>query len=132
MDHVLVFEPDGTLRTYPGAYTTYAQMRAAELEEKAAAQATASQRTKTQNIPDTVPETPKVQRKLSYNQTRELNHLEEEIPRLEERLARLEVEMTEAATDFSKLNALARDQKQLEAELETAMDAGRTGHPGEN
>ncbi|HNY27263.1 MAG TPA: ABC-F family ATP-binding cassette domain-containing protein [Candidatus Sumerlaeota bacterium] len=121
VDHVLVFEPGGSIRTYPGGYTTYAQMRATELEEKAAAQA-ASQRPKPPSVPDAAPETPKVQRKLSYNQTRELNHLEEEIPRLEERLARMEVEMTEAATDFSKLNALARDQKQLEAELETAME----------
>ncbi len=41
---------------------------------------------------------------------------------METRLAELDVEMAEAATDYSRLQALAKEQKDIAARVEVAME----------
>lgn len=116
VEHILSFEPDGTLRRFTGNYSDYEIQKTRDLRAPAtekpipqpAVTAPASKLTAKAN-------------KLSFKESRELATLEAEIPKMEERLKQLETEMAESATDFLKLQALTEEQKKLAFELEQSV-----------
>ncbi|MBX7244340.1 MAG: ABC-F family ATP-binding cassette domain-containing protein [Candidatus Sumerlaeaceae bacterium] len=113
VDHILSFEPDGTLRRYPGNYSDY------ELEKS---REVAPEKGKTSPAAGSQRKAPVKSTKLSFNEVRELAALEKRIPEMEARLNQLETEMVEAATDYKKLQSLTEEQKALSTELEESMD----------
>jgi ABC transport system ATP-binding/permease protein len=114
VDHILSFEPDGTLRSYPGGYSAYASMRSEPEPEQTAKRPVRG---------DAPPREPAAKpAKLAYHEVRELAKLEADIPRMEARLAELEPLMIEAATEYLRLQELADEQKRLAADLEAAME----------
>lgn len=112
IDHILAFEPNGKLRSYPGDYSTYEAMRDTVTDEPQQVAKPASE-AKIAAPPA---------RKLSFNEQRELKTVEESIPQMEARLKQLETEMVTAATDYEKLHSLTNEQKELSAKLEMAME----------
>ncbi|MDE6992287.1 MAG: ABC transporter ATP-binding protein, partial [Lachnospiraceae bacterium] len=60
--------------------------------------------------------------KFSYKEQKEYESIEDEITALEEKIEKLETDMAEHASDFVKLNALAKDKEAAEQLLEEKMD----------
>jgi len=104
VDHLFVFEGDGIIRDFPGNYTQYREV--AKDEEKVLQKAR-----DTEIIPDvdktpdtnTAPATKPVIRKLSFNEKRELEKLNEEIPALEAEKKKLEEEMSRGTCSYEQL-----------------------------
>jgi len=92
VDHVLVFQGEGKIKDYPGNYTDYRNWLKKE-GKPAKESAKAVKREKT--------EQPKV--KLSYNEKREFESLERELPKLEEEKKILEEEINSGISDHGKL-----------------------------
>ena len=102
-DHLLVFNGAGNIKDFPGSYTDYREWRK-EQEAIAAAAAQTSTPSKPASL---VPEKPKerVKGKLSFNEKREFEQLEAEIPKLEAEKATLETEMSSGSLSTEELIA---------------------------
>ncbi len=99
-DHLLVFNGGGNIKDFPGSYTDYREWRK-EQDALASAQATP----KTPAPPAAKQEKPKerVKGKLSFNEKREFEQLESEIPKLEAEKATLEAEMSSGTLSTEEL-----------------------------
>lgn len=102
-DHLLVFNGGGNIKDFPGNYTDYRDWRK-EQEDIAAAAAQSSMPAKSTAA---APEKPKerVKGKLSFNEKREFEQLEAEIPKLEAEKATLETEMSSGSLSTEELIA---------------------------
>lgn len=115
IDTVFKFEGGGKIREFPGDYSAYLEITARETSENAEVRTTVRAQTQTQS------EKPK-SNKLSFNEKREFEKLEAEIPEIEKRLAEIDNELVEYATEAYKLNELVGEQQTLNAKLETAIE----------
>jgi ATP-binding cassette subfamily F protein uup len=115
VDQLISFEGQGRLRTYPGNYTTYAQIRADETAQARQEESKAREQKKKKENPASPADQPK---KLSFKEQKELAGLEAEIPNQEARLKDLERQMIGAATDYVRLNELTREHARLKAKLD--------------
>ncbi len=111
VDHLLVFEGDGLVRDFPGNYTQY-RIDLWQQEEAGKQQRDAQQKT---DLPKPVQE--KIKTRLSFNEQREFNQLEKDIPALEGRKKAIGDEMS-ATTDFETLQNLANEMAALNEQLE--------------
>ena len=98
VDHLLVFEGEGRIRDFPGNYDEYLewkQLRDAELRTRHDAESG--------TVP--VPKRParNDKRRLSFNEKRELERLEKEIPELEARKAELEQSLCSGTLPIDEL-----------------------------
>ncbi|MGL5772598.1 MAG: ABC-F family ATP-binding cassette domain-containing protein [Bacteroidales bacterium] len=90
VDHVLVFEGNGKLKDFPGHYSHYRAWK--EMQEEEAAQ-------QKKETPAAAPKAVKQDRsnepkkKLSFNEKREFEQLEVDLPKLEQEKADIETEM---------------------------------------
>lgn len=114
IDTIFRFEGDGRVREFPGDYTTYLEISAREGADTKAEVAV-------QKAAAPAPEKPK-SNKLTFNEKRELEMLEAEIPKTESRLAEIESELIAHATDSFKLNELINEQTALRAELDQKLE----------
>lgn len=98
-DHLLVFNGAGNIKDFPGSYTDYREWR----KEQDAL--TATQTPIPAKSTAAVPEKPKerVKGKLSFNEKREFEQLEAEIPKLEAEKATLETEMSSGSLSTEEL-----------------------------
>ncbi|MCC8062009.1 MAG: ABC-F family ATP-binding cassette domain-containing protein [Rikenellaceae bacterium] len=98
-DHLLVFNGAGNIKDFPGSYTDYREWRK---EQDALASAQATPKT---TAPPAAKEKPKerVKGKLSFNEKREFEQLESEIPKLEAEKATLETEMSSGSLSTEEL-----------------------------
>lgn len=108
VDHLFVFEGNGKIRDFPGNYTDYRQKEgvpSAELpkKEKETSKPEAKEKPKT--------------KKLSYNEQRELDQLDKEIPKLESKKKELQDSMNNE-TEYEKLQEISDQLKSIEDELE--------------
>lgn len=135
---IFAFE-NGQIHQYEGGYTDYAMRKAWEARESGSQNGTGrspgkcgpvqdfsgtDQRTAgTEGNPYQKNGKPRMQRKLKFTwqEQKDYETIEEDIARLEERIAGLEGQMNEAASDFVKLNALAKEKEEAEAALEERM-----------
>jgi len=112
VDHLFVFEGDGKIRDFPGNYTDYREKEgvpAAELKKGGDKKSKAKSEDpgiKSENT-----------RKLSYNEQRELDRLDAEIPKLEEEKRELQEAMNHE-TVYDKLQELSSKLQALEVALE--------------
>ncbi|MEM7296775.1 MAG: ABC-F family ATP-binding cassette domain-containing protein [Bacteroidota bacterium] len=107
VDHLFVFEGNGRIKDFPGNYTDYREkvgVPSAELPKEI------------ESKKDVQKEKAKA-RKLSYNEQRELDLLDKEIPKLEERKKELQESMNHES-EYEKLQEVSDQLKALEAELE--------------
>lgn len=103
-DHLLVFNGQGNIRDFPGSYTDYRTWRK---EQEAAATQGAAKTVKPAAVAPTTASKPKerVKGKLSFNEKREFERLEAEIPELETEKAALETEMSSGTLSTEELIA---------------------------
>ena len=114
VDHLFVFEGAGKIRDFPGNYTDYREKEGvpvAELKQKDRRQTVSNRQTPPKD-PGTRPG-----RKLSYNEQRELDQLDKEIPRLEKEKTQLQEAMNQE-TAYDKLQELSGKLQALESELD--------------
>jgi ATP-binding cassette subfamily F protein uup len=100
VDHLLVFEGEGEIRDFPGNYSQFRMMSPAELALKKDAQ----------TLPTSAPVVEKVEKpkaKLSFNEKRELEKIEQEMPRLQAEKIQLEADMSAGNLAYNELQAAA-------------------------
>lgn len=114
IDNVFRFEGDGRVREFPGDYSFYLETVARENAEKTAETKTAAPVVAKQEKPKS--------NKLSFNEKRELEAVEAEIPKIEERLKAIDAELVKFATDSFKLNELINEQTALHASLDMKIE----------
>ncbi len=61
-------------------------------------------------------------KKMSYQEQKDYETIEQDIASLEEQLEQLEQDIVGAATDFVRLNELTAQKSEIEAALEQKMD----------
>jgi ATP-binding cassette subfamily F protein uup len=124
VDHLLVFHGEGELQDYPGNYSDYREWRelkAAEQREAAAASATTgkapSGTTKTAPAAAVKPKTEKPL-KMTFNERREFEALEQRLPELEAEKKALEESMSSGTLTSQELMEQGQRMMALIAELE--------------
>ncbi|WP_182200802.1 ABC-F family ATP-binding cassette domain-containing protein [Paraliobacillus salinarum] len=111
VNQLITFTAPGTISTFYGNYTEY--MEDQELK----------QATKTKDVAKKVAQQPKPKRKkLSYNDQREWEGIEEEIVALEEQINDVQEAIIDSGSDSEKVQSLYEKQTELEAVLEQKME----------
>jgi ATP-binding cassette subfamily F protein uup len=126
VDHLLVFHGEGELQDYPGNYSDYREWRelkAAEQREAAAAAATTSSRTSNVKAAAGAPAAavkPKTEKplKMTFNERREFEALEQRLPELEAEKKALEESMSSGTLTSQELMEQGQRMMALIAELE--------------
>lgn len=90
VDHLFVFEGEGQITDFPGNYTVYRNKVEEEQQQKAKIEAKIKAEIKAQSEASAKPAQPQTKKKLSFNEKREFEQLENEIPELEEQIVNLE------------------------------------------
>lgn len=111
VDHLFVFEGNGKIRDFPGNYTDYR-----EKEGVPVAELPKSDKKQSHKVEDSGTR-PEKSKKLSYNEQRELDQLDKEIPKLESRKKELQDAMN-SETEYEKLQQISDQIKAVEEELE--------------
>ncbi|UIE36879.1 ABC-F family ATP-binding cassette domain-containing protein [Leptodesmis sichuanensis] len=128
VETIFAFEPDGTLRQYPGNYSVYLDFKKEEEAKRQQAESIQNSTFKIQNsAPDTANPKSKIQnsksdrpQKLSFKEKKEYEALETQIPEMEaEKEAVEKILYNNPPTDFVELQQLT-DRL---AELSQAIDA---------
>jgi len=99
--HLFVFEGDGIVRDFPGNYGQYREIL--KEEERSLARQPKDDDKATPAKKDAAPIRKPPSRKLSYNEKRELEKLDKEIPELEAEKARLEQQLSSGLLTFEEL-----------------------------
>ncbi|PEA55449.1 multidrug ABC transporter ATP-binding protein [Bacillus pseudomycoides] len=113
-EELFVFEGNGNVRIFFGSYSDY-------LEEKKAQEAVLKAEVQKEKK---VEEAPKQQRKrkLSYNEQREWETIEDKIAELEEKIESITEELEKVGADYTKAQQLSEEQQRTEEELEQTME----------
>ena len=114
-DHLLVFNGNGNIKDFPGSYTAYRLWR----KEQEAKQSQASVKPTPSIPPKTEKPKERVKGKLSFNEKREFEALEVEIPKLEAEKATLEAEMSSGTLSTEDLIAKSERIATLIEEIDT-------------
>lgn len=110
VSQLLVFSQKGTIDSFYGNYTEYLEQAVNVREEEMIEQKSAEKQEKT-----------KKKRKLSYNEQREWETIEDEIMELEEQVTILNEAQVEAASDSSRVQELFTEEAETTAKLEAKM-----------
>ncbi|MCG7312331.1 ABC-F family ATP-binding cassette domain-containing protein [Priestia flexa] len=113
-DYLLVFEGDGVISTYYGAYTD-------QLEEARRQKQKQVQETKVKEEKPRVQEKQK-KRRLSYKEQKEWDEIEDKIAAKEEEIERLTAEIERAGSDYSKAHTLSMEQEQANDDLNELLE----------
>lgn len=121
---IFAFRPDGTLWQSEGGYTDY---ETRGLYEQQAAEKSAGAKTETAESKtgksDNWKEKPRTKKlKLSYQEQREYDTIEDDIATLEQRIEENKIAMEKNASNSSELQRLYEEQEQLEQTLAEKMD----------
>ncbi len=122
VDTIFAFEPGGTLRQYPGNYSTYLDFKKAE--EVSSSQSQDNQKSKqgqTKELPTVTNANNKV-RKLSNKEKREFETIEGKIAAIEVEKAEIEQVLTSPPSDFVKVQELYEQLESLNQAIETATE----------
>lgn len=113
VDRIFAFDGNGNIKQYEGGYSDYK----ATLEEskKATVSEGKTKESKTWN---------KGERKLkmSFNEKREFETIDDDIAKLEQAIADTEEQMEKSASQYSKLQELSQQKEDLENQLSEKMD----------
>ena len=115
VDHVLAFEGEGKIKDFVGNFSEYREMKELEAKnpvpvakviekEKPATQTSSKQETETK-------------KKLTFNEQRELQTIEKEMPKLEKKRAEI-LEKLNNEKDYDKISVLSKELEDLSTELE--------------
>lgn len=102
VDHLFVFEGNGLIRDFPGNYTLYRIAQKEEEQQKKQQELAASQ------IAAAAENKPKDKKKLSFNEKREFEQLEKDIPALEKEKAEITEKMSAGNIAYEELDKLSK------------------------
>ena len=128
---IFAFEKDGTLFQSEGGYSDYlVHKEALGLSDSLQNESGGTKKSGSSNSDSEGDEkqkkgkyrAPREKTKLSYNEQKEYDTIEDDIEKLEERSAELESLMVGAATDFPRLMELTKEKEEVDAEIERKMD----------
>jgi ABC transport system ATP-binding/permease protein len=120
VDTIFAFEPGGTLRQYPGNYSTYLDFKKSEEKSSSSTSTDNSSKTKPTEA-QAIPPAPKV-RKLSNKEKREFDTLEGKIAEIEVQKTEIEQVLTSPPSDFVEVQALYEKLESLNQAIETATE----------
>ncbi len=121
-DHLFVFEGEGRIKDYYGAYSSYRQARdkGSQNNNKLSEKKSKPGRQKTES---------KVKTKLTFREQQEYNSLEPEIEDLEKEKALLEAELTEGKLDYKSLEQKSKRVAEIidliEVKLQRWLELGQ-------
>ena len=120
---IFAFEGQGKVTQYEGGFTDYQAAFQEKYPDGLPGQSESRQK-KADSGEKKAKERPKLERKLkfSYKEQKEWETIEDEIVNLEEALEGLDGQMAEAASDYSRLNALMKEKSEKEQLLEEKME----------
>lgn len=110
---LFVFTGNGHVRVFLGSYSDY-------LEEKQQTDILLKAETVKEKKVEEAPKPKK--RKLSYQEQRDWDTIEERIAKLEETVEQLAAELEEAGADYERAQQLSEEQQRAEQELEAAIE----------
>lgn len=115
---IFAYEGNGKIYIYTGNYTDYSiyrEIQNIKFEEESKLKSSSEKNTEKQKT-----EKPKEKKKvkLSYNEQREYENIDQDIESLENKIEALENSTSKFATDFTKLQEILDEKSELESELE--------------
>ncbi|MBM7647918.1 ATP-binding cassette subfamily F protein uup [Bacillus ectoiniformans] len=110
---LLIFRGDGVIETYYGSYSEY--MEQEQAKEKAATQAV-------KEVKPVEKKEKTKKKKLSYNEQREWESIDEKIEKTEQRIEEAEAELEKAGSDFEQAQQLTEELERLNEELEALIE----------
>lgn len=113
VQELFVFTGNGHVRVFLGSYSDY-------LEEKQKTELLLKAETVKEKKVEEAPKPKK--RKLSYQEQRDWETIEERIAKLEETVEQLAAELEAAGADYERAQQLAEEQQRAEQELEAAIE----------
>ncbi|MFB9757600.1 ABC-F family ATP-binding cassette domain-containing protein [Ectobacillus funiculus] len=113
VQELFVFTGNGHVRVFLGSYSDY-------LEEKQKTELLLKAETVKEKKVEEAPKPKK--RKLSYQEQRDWDTIEERIAKLEETVEQLAAELEAAGADYERAHQLAEEQQRAEQELEAAIE----------
>ncbi|AEN90176.1 MULTISPECIES: ABC-F family ATP-binding cassette domain-containing protein [Priestia] len=113
-DYLLVFEGEGNISTYFGAYTD-------QLEEAVKKKQAIAQQAKVKEEKPKQPEKTK-KRRLTYKEQKEWEEIEDNIAAKEEEIERLTSEIEQVGSDYTKAHNLSLEQEKANEELSALLD----------
>ena len=121
VDTIFAFQPDRSLRQYPGNYSVYLDYKKAE---EAQLQQVSQGRSTSAAVPVIESKASETKtRKLSYKQKRELEQLEAQIPEMEAERKKLEATLYgKQSSGLVDLQALSKRLAELEGNIETSTE----------
>lgn len=114
VDHVLAFEGEGKVRDFVGNFSEYREMKEQELKNPIAVKKIAEKVDTPKAAAKIETETKK---KLTFNEQRELQTIEKEMPKLEKKRAGI-LEQLNNEKDYDKISVLSKELEDLSTELE--------------
>ncbi|MFD1738417.1 ABC-F family ATP-binding cassette domain-containing protein [Bacillus salitolerans] len=114
VDQLLIVEGEGMISTYVGSYSDYLEKQ--KLNEKAQAE-----KEKQASVKVEREEKPK-KRKLSYQDQKDWDTIEDRIEKLENKLSSITNQIEQAGSDFVKISSLMEEERKVKEELELAME----------
>ena len=124
VDNILALESGGNLRQYPGNYSVYLDYKKSEEEAEAKQLEVKNQKSKVKTAtPDSPPNTVSKARKLSFNEKREYEALEIQIPQMEAEKEEVETILYHnPPSDFTEMQNLTQRLAQLSHEIDSATE----------
>lgn len=121
---IFSYEEDGHLVQYEGGYTDYLH---AKQTKEAAITPSGTDSTVTENASKTINRSnwkdgQTHKKKMTYQEQKDFETIEEDIQKLETRLEEIDEEMGRAASDFVRLGKLSEEKENLSQELEQKME----------
>ena len=111
-EYLLTFEDGGRISRFNGNYSEYLQLKNSEKQLAKPPERIQNEQNTKNNL----------KQKLSYNEQREWDNLEETIASLEQELQTIQNEITEAGSNFEKVASLYNAEKELNNKLEAHLE----------
>jgi ATP-binding cassette subfamily F protein uup len=122
VDQLISFEGSGEIRTIPGNYSLYSQIREDEEAEAKLQREEARERETKKKKPVAAAGASDKPKKLTYGEQLELKKIEEAMPKMEVELKTIEQQMITVATDYVKLTELSNQHAKKKNEIDAAMN----------
>lgn len=116
VERIFSFEGNGIIKQYEGGFSDYYEKR---LDSE---QQVAQVDKKKEIVNKKAVKQKNIKIKLSFNEQRELDNIDDDIAKLEEQISAVEEEIEQSASQYSKLNELMEQKDDLENRLEEKMD----------
>ena len=119
VNRLFVFEGDGHIRRFEGGYTDYQVQLLRESKEQEVESVKSGEKERKENSTPTSEKSWKKERalKMTYQEKKDYEMIEEEISRLEEKVQELDRESAENARDFLRLQEIQKEKEETEKTL---------------